>query len=58
MTVVLTAVVALVLIGTVPMTWLLMLALGNLGLSQYGFVDCLPMAMFAAWAFGCARPER
>lgn len=55
-------VLGLLAIGTLvaagPMTWLLMLALGNLGHPQFGFVDCLPMALFVAWAFGCARSEK
>lgn len=38
----------------VPLAWMLMLALGNFGLSQYGFIDVWPAAIAIALAFGCA----
>jgi hypothetical protein len=31
-----------------PFTWLLMLALGNFGFVQFGFVDCIPAGIILA----------
>jgi hypothetical protein len=29
----------------VPATWLVMLAVGNFGFAQFGFVDCIPVGI-------------
>lgn len=41
--------------AAIPMTWVLMLALGNFGHPEYGFIDCLPAALFVSMAFGTAK---
>lgn len=32
-------------LAATPSTWLLMLALGNFGFPQFGFIDCLPAGL-------------
>lgn len=45
-------------IMALPLTWMLMLALGNFGLSQYGFIDVWPAAIAVALAFGTASSSK
>ena len=40
--------VPLLLAGLLFTPWLLMLALGNFGLAQYGFLDVLPAGLLVA----------
>lgn len=34
--------IALIAVAALPGAWLVMLALGNFGFSQFGLIDCLP----------------
>lgn len=46
---------ALILVG--PMTFFLMLALGNFGFTQFGFIDCLPGGVILATIGGSTKND-
>lgn len=40
-----TTIIALALAALLPGAWLVMLALGNFGFTEFGLIDCLPAGM-------------
>ncbi len=44
-------------VATFPLTWMIMLALGNFGHAQYGFIDVLPLGVALMIFVGMVKAE-